>query len=368
MHHSKWRASYMKCLALALTGLLCVASGARETETTPMEQTLAGKATYQGSFDSVDLSRRGGRGFVLDHPYHQADIRLTSNVLKERVFRNMPRQKEPTKRVLEEETLNVRLPRDYDPKIPAGLVVWCSPMFPGTTPRVFHKALDELNLICVGADRAGNERVFPDRAQLMFDARENAMRRFHVDPRRVYITGMSGGGRMCGVMSICFPELFTGAVPIVGFSSYSTLRNSMVFFAKPRGETLRRARSQPIALMSGPPDFNYREMTERMKRLEIDGFTGLRMFKYPDMAHVMPTPERFLEAIKYVDEPYQRMRQKEIARAEELLSMYFSAREAEVPQTGKDRDQLRGIMFAGPFTDAAWRAHALLNSTESTSP
>ena len=202
----------------------------------------------------------------------------------------------------------------------------------------------------------------------MLDARENAMRRFHVDPRRVYITGMSGGGRMSGVMSICFPDIFTGAVPIVGFASYSRLRNSMVYFAKPRGEMLRRARSQPIALMSGPPDFNYREMTERMKRLEIDGFAGLRMFKYPDMGHVMPTPVRFLEAIKYVDERYQEMRQKEIARAEELLSSYFSAREAEVPQTEEDRDQLQEVLRAGPFTDAAWRAHALLSGTDSTSP
>ena len=141
-----------------------------------------------------------------------------------------------------------------------------------------------------------------------------------------------------------------------------------VYFAKPRGETLRRARSLPIALMSGPPDFNYREMTERIKRLELDGFTGLRMFKYPDMAHVMPTTERFLEAIEFVDERYQEMRQKEIVRAEELLSTYFSVRRGEVPQTEEDRDQLREVMRAGPFTDAAWRAHALLSVTDSTSP
>ena len=226
-------------------------------------------------------------------------------------------------------------------------------------------ALDELNMVCIGSDNTGNDRDVPDKFQMIFDAVATARARYHIDGRRIYITGMSGGGKVSSILAVCFADVFSGAVPIVEFGCYSTLDDSWgqhrnPYFAKPHGRLLQLAMEHRIALMGGPPDFNYREMTERAARLHADGFTNLRFFSYPDMAHVMPTASRFADALRWIDEPRRQARVNETLRASAALRSYRDAREDPAPRTRADRDALSDVIEAGPWTDAAWTALELL--------
>ena len=90
------------------------------------------------------------------------------------------------------------------------------------------EALDELGLIAVGVERAGNRRVFSERAQLMLDVIETARRRFHVDPRRIYMTGMSGGGRVTSAFSVCFPDVIRGSVPIADETELASMEADLL--------------------------------------------------------------------------------------------------------------------------------------------
>jgi hypothetical protein len=292
-------------------------------------------------------------------------VKLTTESMKQRIYGGMPVRLDNPNRELAKETLHCRLPAGYDPRRPAGLLVWSSPTPRGAVPRVFDAVLDELNMVCVGADNAGNDRDVPTKFQLLFDALTNARERFHIDRRRIYITGMSGGGKVSSILGVCFSEIFSGSIPIVGFSSYTHLDESwdryrVPYYTKPRGELLTLALRSRIALMSGPPDFNYKEMEVRSGQMKADGFTNIRFFDYPDMAHVMPTAPRFADALRWVDEPYRDLRRAEDEAARTLLAAYLDGRSDPRPRTDEDRNELVRVIDAGPFTDAAWKTLALM--------
>jgi hypothetical protein len=201
----------------------------------------------------------------------------------------------------------------------------------------------------------------------MFDAVETACRRYHVDRRRVYIAGMSGGGKVSSILTICFPDVFGGAVAIVGAGTHGRLperefgEHATPYFSPPAPATMRATRTRPIAFMSGPPDFNYDEMQARFRLLEAEGHAA-RFFDAPEMGHVMPSAEQFAAAIEWVDGPYRRMRIKEEGEAQMLLAAYFEGREDPEPGSAADREVLAEVMRAGPWTPAAWRALEILRS------
>jgi hypothetical protein len=308
-----------------------------------LEAVIAEWSAYRGGFGPVTDPL--GHVFEIPRPYVAGVFTMDRATMAARLYRGMNVAVDDADRDLAGETLHARLPAGYDPRRPAGLLVWSSPTPEGRPPRILAAVLDELGVICVGMDGAGNARDVPDKFQLVFDAVATARRRWHVDPRRVYIAGLSGGGKVSSILTFCFPDVFAGAVPIVGFGCYSTLdeswgRHRSPYFARPESRRLDLARSRRYALMGGPADFNYDEMVERRRRLMDDGFTGIRFFEYPDMAHHMPTPPRFVEALSWVDEPYRSLRSPEVGEAREHL----------------DAGRLREAIEVGPWTPAAWEA------------
>ena len=336
-------------------------------DTDRFEAVTSSWPVYRGGFGHAPDPDTRGASMALARPYVAGAITLDARMQKQRLYRGMPIRTLAPDRVLDDETMHVRLPAGYDPREPAGLLVWSSPTARGSIPRVFGPALDELNLVCIGSDNTGNDRDVPDKFQMVFDAVATAQQRFHIDDRRIYITGMSGGGKVTSILAMCFPDVFTGSIPIVGLGSYSLLDESWgkhrnAYFAEPRWRLLKLARAHRMAPMGGPPDFNYDEMQERVARLEVNGFTNIRFFSYRDMAHVMPTADRFAEALQWIDAPWRQVREQERARAESLLAAYLDSREEPAPAGAEDRAALGEIIDAGPWTDAAWRALELLRT------
>ncbi|MEE9131693.1 MAG: prolyl oligopeptidase family serine peptidase [Phycisphaerales bacterium] len=321
---------------------------------------------FRGGFEITPDDALGGSGFAMPQPYIPAAITMTLRTMKQRLYAGMPVRTENADRDLNQETLHVRLPAGYAPRRRAGLLVWSSPSPRGEIPRVFHDALDEMSFVCVGIDNAGNDRDVPDKFQLIFDAVANARQRYHIDDERIYITGMSGGGKVSSTLMMCFPDLFRGAISIVGFGTYAKLddrwgKHHYPYFAKPKHDRLQLAKSHRMALMGGPLDFNYEEMMERQKRLEADGFDRIRFLSFPDMAHQMPTRQRFLEALRWIDEPYDVARGKRAADAHEAMLAYLTGREDQRPTSERDRAAIVQLIHDYPWTDAAWKALELLS-------
>jgi len=310
-----------------------------------------------------------GEAIELDHPYQPGWFVFDEDLVDERIYRDQRVRIKGTERELDEQTLIVRLPRGYDGRSRPGVVVWIDPSDRGVPPESLHRALDELDLIAVGARGMGNRTPIVDRFQLVFDGIATVRHRYRIDPERIYAVGMSGGGRAASMLWGAFPDVFTGAVPIVGLNSY---KRAMIpgkgmapaGFSRPRGRLFALLKSRRLAPMTGPLDFNHDQMRAYAKGLELDGHQ-IRLFVYEDMGHEMPTPGRFLEAMRWVDAPRRRELSAARAQAQTLLREY-RARWGELsPQTDAQRAQLVEVTRAAPWSGPAWEAAELLEAVDS---
>ncbi|MCA9311942.1 MAG: prolyl oligopeptidase family serine peptidase [Phycisphaerales bacterium] len=320
---------------------------------------------YRGGFDLPVAPDH--EAFELKPPLLASPILLDDDALKQRMYRRSRARVEGTARDLAASHLYARLPRRYDPRQPAGLLVWVSPVPAGIPPRVFDEALDEFNIIVVGADDSGNDRPSVDRFQLALDAVATCTSRYHVDPERIYITGLSGGGRIASMMWGCFPDVFDGAVAIVGLNSYKSApaggaRHWPADYEKPSPTFMRLLREHRLAAITGEQDFNYENTLSKARGIEHDGFSVL-VFEYEDMGHTLPTEARFTEALGWVDEPARRRRAEESARAARLLEECSERRGDALADNPGHRKELAAVIEAGPWSDAAWEAVARLNRT-----
>src|SRR6185295_14001030 len=159
----------------------------------------------------------------LSKPYHFSPIQLDAATIRDRIGSSPLIKYNPAARILQDERLFARLPKTYDPRHPTGLLVYMDPMPNGRPPQPLFKALDQFGLICISPAAAGNDRFATERLQLALDAVSTARRRWNIDPTRIYIPGISGGGKMSSESLICFPDIFTGAVSIVGLSWWENI-------------------------------------------------------------------------------------------------------------------------------------------------
>jgi len=320
---------------------------------------------YRGGFsESEEADLPLGRVFEAEKPYTPSLHVIDQATLSERFWGGREVRIDGSRRDLEEERLFVRLPRGYDPRTPAGLLVWINAGDSGEPPAPFHKALDALGIVCIGAARSGNNRLISDRYQLALDGVATAKRRYHIDDERVYVTGISGGGRTASNLQGCFPDVFTGCVPIVGVNTFrnvptGTGRFWPAGYMKPRIELLRLLRQRRIAPMTGNDDFNYQSTLSTARVMRQDRL-DVRVFEWPDMAHTLPTPDRFLEALSWVDEPWRDARAHARAEAADRLDRYRRRFADDPVQTDAQRAMLVGVMEAGPWTAPAWEAASLL--------
>jgi len=202
------------------------------------------------------------------------------------------------------ESFSLYVPSDYDPNgEPYGMVVWVSPFRDGSIPEGLKSVFDERRLIWIGPNNVGNDRHIYQRSGLALDAVENMKSAYNVDPSRIYVSGLSGGGKMAALMAVAYPELFSGGFPIIGMTTYlrvpleSSPGQAVARFPAPAPDVLSRARRQPLVIMTGSGDFNREECRLTAAAYERDGFEHLHLIDIDGMGHEMPTPENFARGL-----------------------------------------------------------------------
>ena len=130
----------------------------------------------------------------------------------------------------------------------------------------------------------------------------------------VIVTGISGGAKIATLLAIDYPDVFDGAIPIVGVLYFRGIQppdqpNKVwpATIVRPPITLFRKAQQQQrYVLITGSNDFNH----DPVKQTYLDGFVkdGYKYSKLLDiegMGHSLPETQYMDEALAYLDEPLE---------------------------------------------------------------
>ncbi len=216
----------------------------------------------------------------------------------------------------ETEEFDLYLPRDFDPKRPVGLIVYVSPADNPDIPDRYTALWDEHQIVVIGAYRSGNPEKEERRAGLAVSAQLALRRLYEIDPKRVFVSGMSGGGRMSTRLGLMAPQYFKGVLAHCGADFYKDYpvtqktaqgnrtwqgRNWTAFsgnqHATPASLVQARAETR-FVLLSGPEDTarNHEDWESAMKS---DGFKTLLVME-PGLGHTFCNAESYRRGLEFV--------------------------------------------------------------------
>ncbi len=191
----------------------------------------------------------------------------------------------------------ILVPKNYRPEEAWGMFIWISPGDAPKIPADWEAVLATRKLLFVGAFQSGNPRNIFDRMRMAVDANVGMRKRCRIDPRRVYVSGFSGGARVASMLGVAFPDLFTGTIPFMGVNFYTELpvengkRLGIDYI--PDDEALAIAKKQcRYVLVTGEKDFNRVETHSAEENgFRKEGFTSVLCLEVPGLGHAMPPGE-----------------------------------------------------------------------------
>lgn len=200
-------------------------------------------------------------------------------------------------------------PSNYTPDMPHGVLVFINAFDSGVLPIMYHALLSRYHLIAIGADQSGNDHDTAMRHSYAIVGVELLRERYNIDSDRIYVTGLSGGGRMTSHVMIINADLFTGGIPLIGCNSYKSVHldgNSYIrgFWPRPNLKTINQARLHGrYALMTGSKDFNQPGTQQVYTTYKQAGFRHIIYLEEPELGHAPPSAEWFEKALNFLDEP-----------------------------------------------------------------
>ena len=188
-------------------------------------------------------------------------------------------------------TWEMYVPEHYDPERPPGLMVYISPTRSGEMPRGWDRVMDDHNLIWIAANRSGNSVIVGRRAIFAQLAPSVAGRRYELDSERIYVTGLSGGGKMASMVATEHANLFKGAIYNCGVE----------FWDRQTPRHIELIRQNHYVFVTGTLD-QALEPTKKAHRNYLDaGVANSKLMVIRDMTHRNPNRYNFAKAVEYLD-------------------------------------------------------------------
>lgn len=211
---------------------------------------------------------------------------------------------------LADETFQILVPESYQPDGSFGVFVWVSPTPSGGVPKMWVETLEKHKLIWIAADNSENQRLIDHRCRMAIEGALQMKDLYVIDPKRVYIGGFSGGGKIAAMSAINYPEVFTGAFSICGPIFYRNIptgvnKNELYpqGYYPPPPKVLKIAREDMRhVLLTGENDFNL-QPTKQIHELGYvkEKFKNIEMIVVPGLAHDLPAAEWFEKGLEFLD-------------------------------------------------------------------
>jgi hypothetical protein len=241
-------------------------------------------------------------------------------------------------------TYQVTVPKSYEPGQPHGVVVFVNSSDGGALPGSIKQHLEKYRLIGIAAQKSGNEREVLLRHAYAVHAVELLNERYDLDPDRIYISGTSGGGRLCSQAMIMNSDVFTGGFPLVGANACITMKvadskgNSGmapgVWQNLDKSRFAKAGREGRFVFMTGSKDYNQANVKSVYEGYQKAGFKYVEYIEQPGLGHGVPNAEHIEKALQFLDSPLTEAahahyedakKQQEKGRLGEALVLYRKA-------------------------------------------
>jgi|GEM_PF-865266 len=289
---------------------------------------------------------------------------------------------------IEKHDFQLIVPKDYDGSEAYGLLVFVHSKSEISLDWFGNRVADVLDkhkLIWVSFNGAGNPVMSNIRMSLALDAVHNVEKRYRIDSERVYLSGVSGGGRMTCMGGIYYPQVFKGAMPIIGSLYFNDVKvpNDPELLALidpplPDGATVwpkklwkpskRRLSEMKLrqrwAFLAGAKDYNMPEMRAHFEQgFKRDEFRHAHYLEVPGMGHNYPPVEWFEKAIVLLDKPLYEDHLEDLPPADERMQRLAQKR-LDVALRTLERDRERGIRALNKLIDDLPNTEAAKNARE----
>jgi predicted esterase len=214
---------------------------------------------------------------------------------------------------IKKESFEMYVPDCYDSNTPFGLIVWISagPGGPIETYQGSKELMDKHKLIWVGANNSGNtEDTYKRRIPLALDAAYNVHKLYNIDPNRIYVGGISGGGRVASRTAFHHSDVYAGGIFVIGADYWVNMtvpgKNTIwrASFPRPQPRFLLRAKKHGrYVLLTGDNDVNMLEMHTYYQKGYSKFLNNVLYIQVPGMGHQMPPPDELDKALDFVDTP-----------------------------------------------------------------
>jgi hypothetical protein len=238
-----------------------------------------------------------------DVTFEKSSPRSEMDVLKSRFHFKV----EATTYNVKEEKFRLLVPKSYTHEDKWGLFVYVNPGDDAGIPDGYEPILEKHRLLAIAAYKTGNERNVVDRFRLALDAEHNMVRRFNIDPGRVYVSGFSGGGRIASMLAVAYADVFPGGIPFCGANFYTNIPSEpgKVWPTNytPAADPLRIAKSTArYVLVTGEKDMNLKNTRAVYDSgFKKEGFKHAMVMEVPGMGHTPPPAEWFDKGLDFLD-------------------------------------------------------------------
>ncbi|MCM8533144.1 MAG: prolyl oligopeptidase family serine peptidase [Lentisphaeraceae bacterium] len=204
----------------------------------------------------------------------------------------------------------VYVPDNYDPAKPAGILSYINSGNGGKLPGKWRELMDKHNLIWIGANESGNNRPQNKKAptynywRWLLSMKGVALikEKYKIDSDRVFLSGMSGGGRVSSLLVPRRPDIYKGGIYLCGCNRWDK---------ETYPKNIKLASNGYYVFLTGTKDFNLNDTKGVHNFYQKNGFKDNSKLMIVDgLGHSTPGTADYDLAIQFLDTPKE-LRKKE---------------------------------------------------------
>lgn len=194
-------------------------------------------------------------------------------------------------------TMTVYVPPGYDGTVNYGVLVYISPgnggvgLVPG-----WDKLFEERKLIYCSPSGTGNDQADMRRIALALDSVATIRANYKIDPKRLFVSGTSGGGATATMLGVNYEEFMA-----IDCARGSYPDSPSCFPYLDAGDIREVARQKKrFAWVSGPKDRNYQSIIAGVAGWNAAGVES-KLFESPEQGHAAGSADLMRQALTWIE-------------------------------------------------------------------